>query len=262
MPIRPHSVDWCKALICAQLADFFQIGFGMLFPGGAGRAVLRQARLCHAPVLRFAMAVLLWFALAPAGAGCIEAPAQRNPDVAVQSLVVVDHPIELIDRSAEYRVVAGDTLSSIGARRGVEPRLIAAANRLDPGALLRVGQRLRIESRHLAGYRLADGIVINLPQRMLFLFRQSRVAGAWPVAVGRPDWPTPTGAFTVISLERDKTWYVPLSIQNEMRREGRPVLTRVAPGPDNPLGRHWIGLSLPAIGIHGTIAPASIYGFR
>jgi len=36
----------------------------------------------------------------------------------------------------------------------------------------------------------------------------------------------------------------------------------VPPGPDNPLGRHWIGLSLPAIGIHGTNAPASIYGFR
>ena len=54
----------------------------------------------------------------------------------------------------------------------------------------------------------------------------------------------------------------PGSIQEEMRREGKPVLTRVEPGPDNPLGRHWIGLSIPAIGIHGTNAPSSIYALR
>jgi L,D-transpeptidase ErfK/SrfK len=39
------------------------------------------------------------------------------------------------------------------------------------------------------------------------------------------------------------------------------VETRVPPGPDNPLGEYWIGLSLGGYGIHGTIAPASIYQF-
>jgi L,D-transpeptidase ErfK/SrfK len=47
-----------------------------------------------------------------------------------------------------------------------------------------------------------------------------------------------------------------------MRREGKPVLTIVPPGPDNPLGRHWLGLSRVSCGIHGTIAPASIYSLR
>jgi L,D-transpeptidase ErfK/SrfK len=40
------------------------------------------------------------------------------------------------------------------------------------------------------------------------------------------------------------------------------VKTRVPPGPDNPLGQYWIGLSLVGYGIHGTIASASIYQFR
>lgn len=44
-----------------------------------------------------------------------------------------------------------------------------------------------------------------------------------------------------------------------MRHAGRAPLVRVAPGPDNPLGDTWFGLSLPGIGIHGTNAPASIY---
>ena len=34
------------------------------------------------------------------------------------------------------------------------------------------------------------------------------------------------------------------------------------PGPDNPLGKHWLGLSIHGYGIHGTIAPSSIYQFR
>jgi L,D-transpeptidase ErfK/SrfK len=47
-----------------------------------------------------------------------------------------------------------------------------------------------------------------------------------------------------------------------MQREGKQVVTCVPPGPDNPLGKHWLGLSIGGYGIHGTIAPASIYQFR
>lgn len=204
-------------------------------PGRAGRRLLDAARL----------AGLVLLALCAAG------PLRA---------AVVEH-------SVEHVVAAGDTLISIGARHGISPRLIAARNGLDQRAPILVGQRIAIESRHIVpsvvrDYRMADGIVINLPQRMLFLVRGWQLAGSYPVTVGRRDWPTPIGEFTVINRQTDKTWYVPRSIQEEMRREGKPVLTEVPPGPDNPLGRHWIGLSLPAIGIHGTNAPASIYAFR
>lgn len=168
----------------------------------------------------------------------------------------------IVDRSTEHLVVAGDSLTSIGARYGVSAKLIVQRNGLDPRKPLRPGQVLSVGARHVVPPALDDGIVINLPQRMLFQFRAGRLVGAWPVAVGRADWPTPTGEFKVVNRQTDKTWIVPRSIQEEMRREGRPVLTEVRPGPDNPLGRHWIGLSLPAIGIHGTNAPASVYGFR
>ena len=61
--------------------------------------------------------------------------------------------------------------------------------------------------------------------------------------------------------EEDPTWDVPASIQDEMRRAGKRVLTRVPPGPTNPLGQYWLGLSLDSVGIHGTNAPLSIYTF-
>jgi len=74
--------------------------------------------------------------------------------------------------------------------------------------------------------------------------------------------PTPTGSFSILTKEVDPTWDVPVSIRREMKREGKTPLVRVAPGPDNPLGDRWLGLSLPGVGIHGTNAPARIYTIR
>jgi len=197
---------------------------------------------------------------ARAAAGCAFLAATLL--VATPPAVASAHPDPIVDRSTGHVVARGDSLASIGARYGVSVQLVVRQNALDPRKPLRPGQVLQVTARHVVPPPLDDGIVINLPQRMLFLFRGGRLASAYPVAVGRASWPTPTGEFTVRTRETDKTWIVPVSIQEEMRREGKPVLTRVPPGPENPLGRHWIGLSLPAIGIHGTIAPASVYGFR
>jgi len=107
-----------------------------------------------------------------------------------------------------------------------------------------------------------DGLLINLPQRILYYFRASELIAAYPVGLGKPSWPTPTGEFSVIDKAANKTWRIPKSIQEEMRREDQVVKTEVPPGPDNPLGKYWLGLSLSSIGIHGTIAPASVYHFQ
>jgi L,D-transpeptidase ErfK/SrfK len=97
---------------------------------------------------------------------------------------------------------------------------------------------------------------------MLFHFSENEVSRHYPVAVGSRGWPTPVGEFQIVSMEVDPVWDVPASIQEEMRQQGKRVLTKVAPGPSNPLGKYWIGLSLPGIGVHGTNNPSSIYGFH
>jgi L,D-transpeptidase ErfK/SrfK len=161
-----------------------------------------------------------------------------------------------------YVVQRGDSLTSIGARFGVDIHVLAATNGLSSGSWLREGRSMRIDNRHIIPDSLSDGILINIPQRMLYLFRQGTLARAYPVGLGRPDWPTPQGSFKVISKENNPVWDVPKSIQEEMRREGKIVQEHVPPCPENPLGKHWMGLSIPGFGIHGTIAPASIYLFQ
>jgi L,D-transpeptidase ErfK/SrfK len=162
----------------------------------------------------------------------------------------------------EYTIRPGDFLIAIGARFGVPPELLAKQNGIPWEATIYPGQRLRIDNPHIVPVTLDDGIVINLPQRMLFELDRGKLVAAYPVGLGKPSWPTPKGEFEIVSRVQNKTWIVPKSIQEEMEREGKAVLTEVPPGPDNPLGAHWLGLSMWGYGIHGTIAPSSVYHFR
>jgi L,D-transpeptidase ErfK/SrfK len=162
-----------------------------------------------------------------------------------------------------YDVKRGDSLSLIGARYGVGPAALARQNDRALRDVLQPGEQLRIDNRHLVPAGAGAAIVINIPQRHLFLFgRDGALRAHYPVGLGRPDWQTPVGAFEITQLERDPTWDVPKSIQEEMRREGKPVIRRVPPCPENPLGRYWLRLSIGGIGIHGTNAPASVYTFQ
>jgi L,D-transpeptidase ErfK/SrfK len=202
--------------------------------------------------LRFGLALALASVAFPALAG-----ASESGEGAARSVA------HLVGGAFEYAARPGDSLTSVGARFGVEVATLARANGLAPDARLALGQVLRVANPHLVPPITADdAIVVNVPQRMLFEVRAGEILGAYPVAVGRPSWRTPRGEFSIDERVTDKTWIVPLSIQEEMRREGKPVPTRVAPGPDNPLGRHWLGLSDSSCGIHGTIAPSSIFSLR
>lgn len=66
----------------------------------------------------------------------------------------------------------------------------------------------------------------------------------------------------MIQMRKDPTWRVPPSIQREEKAAGKKVVDEIEPGPNNPLGKYWIGLSAPVIGIHGTNHPSSVYSDR
>ncbi len=166
----------------------------------------------------------------------------------------------------EFDFIAGDhtSFSKLGSRFGIGPKLLARENGKQMTDKVNEGDTIHIDNRHVVPLELPTGIIVNLPQRMVFHFEDGRITGAFPAAIGRPEkkWQTLTGAFKVIQLREDPTWRVPASIQDEMEAEGKDVVDEVEPGPDNPLGKFWIGLSLPVLGIHGTNRPLSIYSYR
>lgn len=181
--------------------------------------------------------------------------AADHPDTAS-----VDPPGVLVGRVARHVVSQGESLRSIGARLGIDTSTLAADNGIQPRSVLRVGDELITDNRHIIPSALTEGVIlVNVPQRMLFWRAGDRLVAA-PVAVGSRTWQTPIAAFTVVAMEMDPTWDVPESIAAEARARGQHLPRKVPPGPQNPLGRHWLGLSVGSIGLHGTNAPTSIYG--
>jgi lipoprotein-anchoring transpeptidase ErfK/SrfK len=94
-------------------------------------------------------------------------------------------------------------------------------------------------------------IVVDLSDKRLQLIRNGKAIKTYSVAIGQPAHPTPTGTYTITTLQVDPTWNPPDSPWAE-------GLGPIPPGPGNPLGTRWIGTSAPAIGIHGTYADSSI----
>ena len=81
-------------------------------------------------------------------------------------------------------------------------------------------------------------IVVSIPERKLVLMEDGAVKKVYPVAVGKASTPSPSGRFTINARVANPTY----------SHRGRVV----GPGPKNPVGSRWMGLSVKGYGIHGT----------
>ena len=95
-------------------------------------------------------------------------------------------------------------------------------------------------------------IVIGRSSHRLRLFDGRRFVHEFGVATGQAAYPTPLGTYSIVTMQRDPWWIPP---PNSAWAQGaKPI----PPGPGNPLGTRWMGLSAAAVGIHGTPDAASI----
>lgn len=161
-----------------------------------------------------------------------------------------------------YHVTKGDTLELIGAKVGVNWRIIVKENRIDIKKHLKIGQEIKVNKRKIVPKTTESGIIINIPDRMLYFFKEGRLVSAFPVGLGKATWQTPIGIFRITGKVKNPTWYVPESIQQEMSMKGDPVKDIVPPGPENPLGKYALKTTIPSVLIHETIWPTSVYQFR
>ncbi|MBA3717880.1 MAG: L,D-transpeptidase family protein [Actinobacteria bacterium] len=94
-------------------------------------------------------------------------------------------------------------------------------------------------------------IVIRRGSNHLYLYKGMRPWRVFPVATGQSSYPTPLGHFEIEVMWENPWWYPP---DSPWAAGAKPV----PPGPGNPLGTRWMGITSPGVGIHGTPDPASI----
>jgi L,D-transpeptidase ErfK/SrfK len=144
-------------------------------------------------------------------------------------------------------VVADDTLLDVADRNRVG---FDALVRLNPGIdvwMPQNGARLALPTLMIPPSAPQSGLVLNLPEMRLYDYTRGPEPQVFPIAIGDPATPSPRGELRVEWKAIEPVWRVPASI----RAIDPDLPNEVAPGPDNPLGRHWLGIG-HGFGIHGT----------
>jgi len=103
--------------------------------------------------------------------------------------------------------------------------------------------------------QIGKAIVIRRGSNKLLLYdigKKSKLVRTFQVATGRSEYPTPLGKFEIVNKWLNPWWYPPAG--SAWAANSKPI----PPGPGNPLGTRWMGLSAPYVGIHGTPDAASI----
>lgn len=158
----------------------------------------------------------------------------------------------------QYQVEKSRSLEYLALTLGLRPWVLSRQTKQKVNAVLRPGTVLKIDTSHIVPTEISDGLVINLPELLVYQFYRGVYQRRYAVAIGKKTWPTPTGTYIILNKKENPTWTVPLSIQEEMEDMGMEVIEKVPPGPKNPLGKYWIGTSAESVGLHATNRPWSV----
>jgi lipoprotein-anchoring transpeptidase ErfK/SrfK len=122
---------------------------------------------------------------------------------------------------------------------------------LNPSARKPVRLVRRVVKPNVTRRDFGPVIVIHRALNRLYLYRGMRFLRFFYVATGQSAYPTPLGRFAIAVKWKNPWWYPPNS---PWAKGQKPI----PPGPGNPLGTRWMGLTAPGVGIHGTPDAASI----
>jgi L,D-transpeptidase ErfK/SrfK len=202
-------------------------------------------------------AFLCFFFLILAAFGQWPLPARAwQPRLLEESFLNGANPVPVIGKNLPYLIGKEDTLIELARRSGTGFLLLVRANPAVDPWLPPAGVEILLPYSFILPESAKEGITVNLAEQRLYHIwtenGRQRIR-VYAVGIGRDDWETPPGKYTVNSRVPKPSWRPPPEIRAE-----NPSLPAVVPaGPQNPLGDHWLGLS-GGYGIHGTSKPYGV----
>jgi len=143
----------------------------------------------------------------------------------------------------------------LGEKFHSSPKLLAELN---PGGRLdTAGERITVPNMRHAAVRLASRVIVSKAKRTVIAYGAGdKELAQYPATIGGAHDPLPIGHWTITSVVRYPWFnYDPELFWNADPKKATAILP---PGPRNPAGAVWIGLSKEHYGIHGTPDPGHI----
>ena len=166
-------------------------------------------------------------------------------------------PADMMERAKLKSLDYERIQEAIAERFHMSEKLLVQLNR---GRSFKAGSQL-VVADVAAGRPLEPGkarsIRIDKSERMLYVVdAQARVLAAFPVSIGGPLDPLPIGKMKITNEVKNPVFtYDPALIKSAPSSDSK---TDIQPGPNNPVGNMWLGLSKPHWGIHGTPNPSRL----
>ena len=130
---------------------------------------------------------------------------------------------------------------------------------LNPGKKFdRAGETVAVANVGKNDNKLGIGrIQIDKTRQTLKVFGTSgELIAFFPATVGSNEKPTPSGTLKVVSTDANPNYrYNP---DYQFKGVKSKEAFTIKPGPNNPVGSYWIGLSAEGYGIHGTPNPSKV----
>jgi lipoprotein-anchoring transpeptidase ErfK/SrfK len=163
----------------------------------------------------------------------------------------ISYPAQDAELSGLVRLVPQFTPEKAGVQllRAVTTQRILRALRTPAVRRVRVAVRPVVPERTLTHF--GPVVVIRRGVNELRYYQGTKLIRRFGVATGQSIYPTPTGTFSIVDMQLNPWWIPP---DSAWAKGEKPI----PPGPGNPLGTRWMGLSAPGVGIHGTPDDASI----
>src|SRR5436190_3758283 len=137
----------------------------------------------------------------------------------------------------------------------VSPRLLSELN---PGKdLEKAGEAIVVPAVERGPARRALRVVVSKSKRTVTAYgARDKMLAQYPATMGGEHDPLPIGQWKITSVQHDPWFnYDPVHFWNASPKE---AAAKLPPGPRNPAGVVWMGLSKEHYGIHGTPDPGRI----
>ena len=93
----------------------------------------------------------------------------------------------------------------------------------------------------------------DINEKILYAYNGDKLVATYPTTIGSANTATPNGKYKVVNRVK-MPWYK----ATVGKDSGSPKTYMLPPGPNNPVGVVWLGLSKPSYGIHGSPVPEGI----
>jgi lipoprotein-anchoring transpeptidase ErfK/SrfK len=198
--------------------------------------------------------------------GVASALSARAGDAVELTPAIDVHEVRVFVRALDKRVSYPAKDAELSGLKGLVPQFtpeqtgIQVLRQLTVRRIVRALQspqirRIRVAAKAVAPQRTVAKfgavIVIRRGANELRYYLGAKLVRKFGVATGQTVYPTPTGTFSIVDKQLNPWWRPPDS-------PWARGLDPIPPGPGNPLGTRWMGLSAPGVGIHGTPDDASI----